>query len=86
MLLLAIMYNYDSILKHKWIYKRCNNCEVISVNIKNMASAFFERYDTEESLFAACLSVLCLRVKSGGALHAASRASLRDGRTLLKTL
>lgn len=44
MLLLAIMYNYDSILKHKWIYKRCNNCEVISVNIKNMASAFFDSF------------------------------------------
>ena len=27
-----------------------------------------------------------LRVKSGGALRAASRASLRDGRMLLKTL
>ena len=27
-----------------------------------------------------------LRVKSGGALHAAGRASLRDGRTLPKTL
>ena len=33
--------------------------------------AILERYDTGESLFAACLSVLCLRVKSGGALHAA---------------
>ena len=39
-----------------------------------------------KALFAACLSVLCLRVKSGGALRAAGRAALRDGRTLLKTL
>ena len=27
-----------------------------------------------------------LRVRSGGSLHAAGRAPLRDGRTLLKTL